>query len=87
MSVKRINICCPSYATKALHPASWPNRPGICMLRLAVAVATASVKRDTGLLRDHVGVIRFRTLEDSLSHRILVAILDMSEVFGDSVML
>ena len=50
-------------------------------------MATPSVKRDTGLLRDHVGVIRFRTLEDSLSHRILVMILGMSEVFGDSVML
>ena len=25
VSVNRINHCCPSYATKALHLASWPN--------------------------------------------------------------
>ena len=27
VSVKRINNCWPSYATKGLHLASWPNRP------------------------------------------------------------
>ena len=27
VSVNRVNNCCPSYATKALHLASWPNRP------------------------------------------------------------
>ena len=27
VSVNRINNCCPSYATKALHLASWPNTP------------------------------------------------------------
>ena len=27
LNVNRINNCCPSYATKALHLASWPNRP------------------------------------------------------------
>ena len=27
LSVNRINNCCPSYSTKALHLTSWPNRP------------------------------------------------------------